>query len=189
MSFGPTHWCQPLATMHHVGSEEMSLFWEFEMQRHLGSNNASQQGPVLLRDMYTEYFLPRMTDLRDDWNNVSKDVVYLGREPNDDEKGKAVPEEKKSEVGKKAHASVEDCRAACEEMPECFQYQFAHEGKCSLSKSFKIGYPAKRDEDVAKRQTSGWLTGRIAAWVEEQGECAEAKWPEIKSKGFLSFGR
>ena len=180
MAFGPTHWCHPLATMHHVGSEEMSLFWEFEVRRQLAGPSPSEPNPVLIRDMYVEYFLPRATASRDDWNNVSKDVIYLSRTPTEDEESAAVPDaKKKSEVERAAHTSPEGCRAACEAMPECYQYSFVHEGKCSLGKSFKIGYPASSAADEpAKRTTSGWLTERIETWVADQGEC-EARWPDV----------
>jgi hypothetical protein len=33
MPFGPTHWCQPIITMHHVTSEEVSSMWRFEWDR------------------------------------------------------------------------------------------------------------------------------------------------------------
>lgn len=186
MAFGPTHWCHPLATMHHVGSEEMSLFWEYEMKRHLSAKNTSGPNPVLIRDMYLEYFVPRATDARDDWNNGSRDVIYLDRAPTEEEKSITVPDAKKSDVERIAHASPEGCRAACKATPGCFQFSFLHEGKCSLGKSFKIGYPAAAQEDGAKRTTSGWLTERIRGWVEEQGEC-EAQWPEVKT-GHGIFG-
>ncbi|KAL2105712.1 hypothetical protein VUR80DRAFT_7009 [Thermomyces stellatus] len=188
MAFGPTHWCHPLATMHHVGSEEMSLFWEFEVRRHLSAENTAAPNPVLIRDMYVEYFLPRAADSRDDWNNVSKDVIYLNRTATEDEEGAAVPEaKKKSDIEKAAHVSPENCRAACEAMADCFQYSYVHEGKCSLGKSFKIGYPASPAKEPAKRTTSGWLTERIKSWVEEQGEC-EAEWPAVgKRKGLFGI--
>lgn len=163
------------------------MFWEYEMKRHLGAENTTRANPVLIRDMYLEYFLPRATDQRDDWNNASKDVIYLNRAPTDEEKSKTVPEAKKSDIERIAHASPEGCRAACKAKADCFQFSYVPEGKCSLGKSFKIGYPTGRDEDAAKRVTSGWLTERIKAWVEEQGEC-EAKWPEVKGKKGSFFG-
>lgn len=186
MALGPTHWCQPLATMHHIGAEEMSLFWEFEVKRQLAGENTTQPNPVLIRDMYVEYFLPRATDSRDDWNNVSKDVTLLNRAPTREERDTAVPDEEKSDVEAVAHTSFEKCRAACKAMPECFQFSFVKEEKCALSKSFKIGYPASRAEDPEKKTTSGWLTERIKMWIEKQGEC-EAKWPEVAKHGGL-FG-
>ncbi|SPN98442.1 uncharacterized protein DNG_01486 [Cephalotrichum gorgonifer] len=187
MPFGHTHWCHPLATMHHIVPEEMSFFWEFEMKRYLSTNPSpdAKPNPVLLKDMYKEYFLPRLTSQREDWNNISEDIIYLGREPTDDEKNRVVPENKQTDVEKVAHASIENCRAACEANPECYQYSYWGEGKCNLSNSFKIGYPAKHEEEVTKRQTAGWLEDRIKAWVEEQGECEEAKWPDT-APGFFS---
>jgi hypothetical protein len=31
--FGPTHWCQPLVTMHHMSPEEINDMWQYEGQR------------------------------------------------------------------------------------------------------------------------------------------------------------
>lgn len=170
--------------MHHVGSEEMSVFWEFEMRRYLESANtgsdAQQPSPILLRDMYLEYALPRLSNARDDWNNVSQDVIYLNGTATEGEQKKVVPVAKQSQVEKAAHASPDGCRTACENMRDCFQYSYFYEGKCILSKSFKIGYPTKHEEELVKRQTSGWLLDRIEAWVEKQGECKGPKWPNAK---------
>ncbi|KAH8886006.1 hypothetical protein GQ53DRAFT_750838 [Thozetella sp. PMI_491] len=181
MAFGPTHWCHPLATMHHVDSEEMSLFWEYEMNRHLeiAEKTSAVVSPVLLRDMYFQYFAPRVSDVRDDWDNISGDVLYLAGRPSDGEKSKVVPERKRKDYEKVAHHSVENCRTACEKMPDCFQYLFKPDEFCKLGKSFRIGYPMAPEKDPAKRHTAGWLRERIQAWVDAQGECESAIWPTI----------
>lgn len=31
--FGPSHWCQPLVTMHHMSPEDINDFWQYEGQR------------------------------------------------------------------------------------------------------------------------------------------------------------
>jgi hypothetical protein len=33
MPFGPTHWCQPIITMHHMSAEETNDMWQFERRR------------------------------------------------------------------------------------------------------------------------------------------------------------
>jgi hypothetical protein len=167
--------------MHHVDSEEMSLFWEFEIKRYLESSSSSNNvapRPVLLRDMYVEYMLPRLSDTRDDWNNVSEDLIYLNRTPREDEAEHVVPVGKQNVFERVAHESPDACRTACENTQDCFQYSYFYEGKCVLGRSFKIGYPTKHEEELAKRQTSGWMVDRIKAWVEKQGECKTVKWPE-----------
>ena len=35
LPFGPTQWCQPLITMHHMSPEEINDMWQFEQQRTL----------------------------------------------------------------------------------------------------------------------------------------------------------
>lgn len=31
--YGPGHWCEPILSMHHVNSEEISMIWQFEQTR------------------------------------------------------------------------------------------------------------------------------------------------------------
>jgi hypothetical protein len=33
LPFGPGHWCEPILTMHHMNSEEISTLWQFEQTR------------------------------------------------------------------------------------------------------------------------------------------------------------
>ena len=182
MSFGPTHWCHPLASMHHVDSEEMSLFWEFETKTYLKRKAGGEPTPVTIRDMYFQYFEPRTAEHREDWNNVSDDIIFINpnRKAQEHEKPKLIPANKQQDWQKVAHKSFSNCRTACEKTPECFQFVYYNSETCCLSKSFKIGYPTSRPEDVKKREASGWLTDRIKEWVEKQGECTALIWPSVK---------
>ena len=179
MPFGPTHWCEPLATMHHVDSEEMAIFWDFESRHYQKVETRRPLRPILLRDMYLEYFVPLMTDSLDNWDNLAADKVYDNRtEP---EKGwNPLAKGRDREWETQAFASAAQCRTACEKTKECFQYTFHHDGRCGLGKAFRIGYPLNPNEgDQAKRQTSGWLTGRIKAWADAQGACDKVLWPKV----------
>lgn len=33
LPYGPGHWCEPILTMHHVNSEEVSMIWQYEETR------------------------------------------------------------------------------------------------------------------------------------------------------------
>ena len=33
LPYGPGHWCEPLLTMHHMNSEEVSMLWQYEQTR------------------------------------------------------------------------------------------------------------------------------------------------------------
>ena len=33
LPYGPGHWCEPILTMHHVNSEDVSMIWQFEQTR------------------------------------------------------------------------------------------------------------------------------------------------------------
>jgi len=186
MSFGPTHWCHPLATMHHVDSEEMSLFWEFEMRHHLAARQPKNglPQPVLIRDMYYEYFLPRMAKQRDDWNNVSEDRRFSAKLTKERERNK----EKVPSHEKTAHKSLDACRSACEAIESCFQYSyFGASAECAISNSFKIGYPMPPEADRRKRQTSGWLTERILKWVDAHDVCGDFVWPDVVPRRWRIF--
>jgi hypothetical protein len=32
LPFGPSHWCQPVVTMHHMGPDELTDVWKFEQE-------------------------------------------------------------------------------------------------------------------------------------------------------------
>jgi hypothetical protein len=67
LPFGPTHWCQPLFTMHHMNSEEISSVWQYEQTRtKTVSLSAEQASPTTNKrrilfnfETFTKPFLPR----------------------------------------------------------------------------------------------------------------------------------
>lgn len=178
MPFGPGHWCHAIATMHHMNSEEVSEFWEFESQRY-----ASTQSPLVLKEVYHMFFEPKLVPMREDWDNHSDDWFYIDSDAQDHEwedwrVGKAVSEEDKSELEKKAHEGFDDCARACEEHEECFQFVW-QDDCCGMKRSFKLGRPVKREEEEKMRAKSGWDVAKIKKWVKDQGECKEVIWPNI----------
>lgn len=162
------------------------MFWDFETKSYFSSLQKSgadgtPPSPILIRDMYREFFVPRMRETREDWTNVSEDIIYVGphRKPQEHELNKALPRLRQTAADKVAHKSAATCKAACEARKECFQWLWYGEGVCALSKSFKIGYPGNPNDEPKKRTMSGWMTKRIEQWVREHGECDGPKWPKI----------
>lgn len=177
MPYGPTHWCQPIVTMHHMNSEEISTFWDWEQRRGPGAP------PVRMRDMYAAHVAPKLRARRDDWDNVSEDRYYVDRERQWDSyhQLRAKLGEPLSEVEAAAHRGPDECERACESLPgeECFQWRW-RDGLCSVRGSFTLGWPVKRPENEAERLTSGWMIARIKQWIEAQGECGEMEWPAVE---------
>ncbi|KAK7981279.1 serine/threonine-protein kinase RIO1 [Apiospora arundinis] len=182
LPFGPSHWCQPVVTMHHMNAEEVSSFWEYERDYFKKKpQSLTTQRTLLLKDIYAHFLAPKMRASREDWDNLSDDVFYLDRtaKKHEDwvlERTKKGP---MSQVERKAHKSYEDCRAMCESVQDCFQFLY-HDGVCAASVSFKLGRPNRSEQIPSKRYRSGWIVPKINKWIERQGECKRPKWPEVK---------
>ncbi len=84
-----------------------------------------------------------------------------------------------SALERKAHESFEACGTACKSLPadECFWYMYC-DGVCSISNSFIVGKPVKKEKG-AKKVISGWDVDKIHAWIQKQGSCGEVRWPEV----------
>lgn len=161
-----------------MGSEEVSEFWEFERRRY-----ATTQSPLVLKEIYHEFVENKLIPVREDWDNHSDDWLYIDQSSEDHEWEdwqieRAVKEEEKSELEKKAHNSFDDCSRACEEHDECFQYVWQNDC-CGMKRSICLGWPVKKEYEDRKRAKSGWNIAKIKKWVDEQGECTEIIWPDL----------
>ncbi|CAG8952316.1 hypothetical protein HYFRA_00001061 [Hymenoscyphus fraxineus] len=102
---GTRHWCQPIITMHHVNPEETNSIWLYESER------PDVKKPLLIGDLYRNLTKPYMIGEREDWFNLSDDVILNHPEV----EGSTKTPEEMSEVEKEAHLSYENCRKACDE--------------------------------------------------------------------------
>lgn len=176
--FGPNTWCHPVGMMHHMNSEEISTFWEFERRRY-----RADQTPLLFRDVYEALLGPQLRATRDDWDNASGDWFYLdrgaaGRDWEQWRVDRAARDEDKTEAGRAAHESAEACRAACLEHAECLQYLW-HDECCAMSRNVRLGKPVRRAKEDGKRKMSGWNVDRIKQWIAANSDCEERiGWPE-----------
>ena len=178
-SFGDRHWCQPVGTMHHMTSEEVSEFWEFERKRY-----TEKQGPLLFKEVYHEYFEPKLIPVRQDWDNHSDGWYYIDLDSPDHDWedwriNRSIEDGDKSKLEKVAHLSAADCARACEEQVDCFQWTYVNEC-CGMKTSFQLGKPVKRPNEDKDRMTSGWPVAKIERWVDAQGECKKVLWAEIE---------
>ncbi|GJD04767.1 glycosyltransferase family 31 [Colletotrichum higginsianum] len=143
--------------------------------------NLPQPPPVMrIKDIYNEFFKPRMQPERADWDNLADDRFYLDESANKHEDwqlGRTKTEDLTAEE-KVAHLSFGQCRTACEADSGCFSFQYK-DGLCSFAWSWKLGHPVKRPSKDEKRVMSGWAVKKINAWIEKQGECGPVKWPDV----------
>ncbi|KAI9804322.1 MAG: hypothetical protein M1833_007129 [Piccolia ochrophora] len=165
MPFGPSHWCQPLMTMHHMKSQEISDMWQYEQER------ADPSKLFLLKDLFDYSLKPFLTETLDDWHNRADDFQFYPP-TYDGERHKEPNSEHMTELQRVAWRSFEDCGKACEEHVECFQYVFEGD-KCGLGRSFRLGEKRERDSDRSFK--SGWNLERINHFRTEH-ECEGPQW-------------
>ncbi|XDG03594.1 hypothetical protein ABKA04_003209 [Annulohypoxylon sp. FPYF3050] len=184
--YSSREWCHPLVTMHHMNTEEVSSFWRFEKQFY--ESNETSYPTLRFKDIYHEFVAPKLKSKRNDWDNMSDDVVYL--DPNRGER--FLPWQRERDRLKKlqyqlhvpdiemnAYKSFEDCGKLCKSVNNCFQFTY-HAGACIYSRSFKLGKPTMKTDKEEDRWISGWEVERIQKWVEEQGQCGDPVWPDLQ---------
>lgn len=181
LPFGPSHWCHPVVTMHHMNAEEINSFWHFERKQ----TRKQTTRPLLLRDIYDEFLAPHLNETRADWDNLADNRFYLDpeRKWSDWQLKRTKKAEEYNEQEKKAHKSFEDCGAACKSLGagDCFRYKYV-DGACSISNAFIMGKPVKPADDDKDRTMSGWDMDKIKAWIAEQPPCSDdVKWPNVKT--------
>ncbi|KEY66949.1 hypothetical protein S7711_06898 [Stachybotrys chartarum IBT 7711] len=175
LAYGSSQWCQPITTMHHIGSEEVSEFHAFELSRNFSS-------PMRIKDIYHQFVEPRLKPFRADWDNMSDDWMYVSKELYlhlEEWQRDRVKQKQLSKTEEKAHLNSASCREACENHDDCFQWKY-EEQICSFAASFKHGRPAKPSTKMAERALSGWNVNKIKAWVIEHDDCGEIVWPNLE---------
>ncbi|KAH0433161.1 hypothetical protein CcaCcLH18_06048 [Colletotrichum camelliae] len=180
LPYGPTHWCHPIVTMHHMNAEEISTFWEFEHERYADPSLPSPPPVMRIKDIYHRFFAPKMIPERADWDNLADDRFYLDEAANkhDDTQLSRAKLDDLSPEEKEAHKSFGQCRKACEADQNCFSFQY-RDGVCGFSWAFKLGHPVRKESQEEKRRMSGWDVRKINSWIEKQGECGPVKWPDV----------
>lgn len=181
MPFGPGHWCEPLVTMHYVTPPEMSEIWRFEQQRNSTRVDLSPQTAPMLPDfklatiseLYFYFVEAHLFSTRDDWYNLSNDLIYQAPKAKADHGVKCKkPWDRLSDVEKAAHSSFDNCGRACTDDHECFQYAY-YPGVCGLSHSIRRGH--FNEPKNGKTYRSAWNVERIRKWTDEH-PCTEPEW-------------
>ncbi|KAL4758491.1 glycosyltransferase family 31 protein [Aspergillus foveolatus] len=149
LPFGPTHWCQPVVTMHHLHPRERTAIFDFEQAR------PDLTQPLTFAELsHLSFPNATMLEFEEDWDNLSNIGIEFA--------GALSP-------------SLEACRDACKGLKQCFQWRYDTDGKCEVStQAFRIGGKRWPTKD-GKRVFSGWNVDVIRQWREEN-PCHGVKW-------------
>lgn len=114
------------------------------------------QKPLLLQELYEDFIQPHVHAEREDWYNLSDDIVYR---PPGVEGDRQKSREDMTPIEKDAHKSFEHCGRACEEQSRCFQYVY-YSQTCGFSYSYRLG--TRRLPEDGTSYKSGWNMAKIA---------------------------
>jgi hypothetical protein len=136
-------WCHPVVALHHMGPADIDDLWLFE--REWSQRNPGH--PLLYKDVFREYILPRLRPARQGWDNLSEDFVG-------------------------GISTFEECESVCRTNSSCLQFSFV-EKKCRISSKVRLG---SRNNEKVGQGRSGWLLDRIKHALDEMAECNEPLW-------------
>lgn len=140
LRFSTELWCEAVLTLHQVSPDDLARLERWDVAR------PNPARPLTFETLFP-LIEPALQERRDDWANLSDDIVYAGK--------------------KTAGKSWEACRAACSRVHTCLQYEHVGD-KCSLSRSVRLGHA--RPAGPHGRTTSGWMTSRIDAFKIKAGK-------------------
>lgn len=159
--------------MHHIGSEEVSSFHQWEVERKFAA-------PLRIKDIYHRFIAPQLEATRVNWDNLSDDTLYFDAEAGDytewqenHRKADGLNEEEE-----RAHLSYDDCAAACHSVDGCMQFSFS-DNVCSTSWTIKHGHPLEPRDEGHGQRISGWDIEKINNWVKDHDDCGEISWPNV----------
>lgn len=136
----------------------------------IDQTNWLSQKPLLLRDLYAGMVASDIIAERDEWYNLSDDLMYRAPGVNGD---RQKPNEDMSSIEKEAYMSFEHCRRACEEQDGCYQFVYSDQ-LCGFSYSYRLGRKRLRDPSGASYK-SGWLLYKIAR-DQAAHPCSSPRW-------------
>ena len=110
-----------------------------------------------------------LTSERDDWDNLSNDLVFRGPGLQSEYD---IPEDEMTTAQKVAYVSFENCKKACEQHYTCFQFVY-YDQTCGLSLSYRLG--RRRGPGDGVRYRSGWDLARIG-YSQNDMPCISVDW-------------
>ena len=123
----------------------------------IDETNWSSQKPLLLKDLYAGMVASEIPAEREDWYNLSDDMMYRAPGVDGD---RQKPSEDMSAIETEAYMSFEHCCRACEEQDRCYQFVYSDQS-CGFSYSYRLGRKRLPDSSGISYK-SGWLLDKIA---------------------------
>ncbi|KAK5716590.1 hypothetical protein LTR15_009481 [Elasticomyces elasticus] len=139
-------WCYPTVSYHHLSPTLVEDLWTFE-QQWIAFQHSHGEGILHHKDMFRQYIVPRMSVIRNDWDNESDEETDNGG----------------------VVQSAEACRALCESRAGCRQYAFHGSGICKLRTDPRLG-------KVTAGVSSGWLRDRLLQFEQSMASCGNEGW-------------
>lgn len=147
------NWCEPLVSFHALSPHDVEILWEWDQML--------SRGMVLGYDWYRDFILPYILEERDYWDIGEGDVSIT-----DYQEGLA------------PHISVDDCRKACQNKPECLGWRLKDQ-QCHLhTKGVQRGRAQNEyHKRYEGRVVSGWMLDRIRQ-IRVNAPCDPLEWNE-----------
>ena len=192
LPFGTNQWCQPVMTMHHLTAQEVSQVWNFEQERRTQGITVSPpqtppqtpfphlylhpplQRPLLFMDIFNHFVKPTLLPHRDDWNNLSNDIIYTP--PPSDQPDKKYAGQKWTDLSDPQRSSADspdNCEKVCDADKDCFQWMHT-DRECRIGRSIKMG--GSKGMEQGRKFVSGWKFEKIEAFEKEMGNCSKVDW-------------
>lgn len=130
LHYGPSTWCEPLMSFHHMRSHEIESVWEYERMSPPGAQ-------LLFYDFYRDFVLPWIDEEMEDWYMRHRSFTIRSTEN--------MPFHDKSGVEIFPNATKEDCRRACDTKDDCYVWSWWL-GTCELKEEYLMpGVKANMD--------------------------------------------
>ncbi|KAI9050643.1 hypothetical protein LZ554_005800 [Drepanopeziza brunnea f. sp. 'monogermtubi'] len=158
--FGDDHWCQPLATLHHISNVEAEQLAAFEAKRE------NKSSPLLYSELFNDLVFDTIPTRLASWDNLSKNVIIAGV------------------------SSAEACFSACQDKPACLQARWNGEQCFIGTKHVSFGKRVDGHNGEGVEWESMWNRTRIAQWAAQKKECGKPKFPfQERPSRWLAAGR
>jgi hypothetical protein len=178
IGFKAENWCSPVITLHHMQAADFKEMHSLEES--LGFSR------LLMRDVYGTTYPDGLPFYHEDWDNISdgRQATLRLNPLGADSNGNQSSTDPNENFG--------TCKRACKQNERCFQFFHrkttmynprrgtVNQHQCVLSNTFRLGHasPAQGfgtnggEPGTARSWTSGWLSDRIARFVENHQECS-----------------
>lgn len=151
MDYTERHWCFPVVSYHHMSPQWIQTMWDYEQEwlakeKATPSPDSLPSEPIRHRHVFAHFMQPTINlGEKKGWHNLSPDQ------------------------GAEGETTLETCRSICDAAQSCIQWLFTAPGDCKISNDIRLGSQSIEDESM--KYTSGWMTDRVAAFVDNMGQC------------------